>query len=164
MSIHYPPIQKGALDNAGAGPLKFFAIPPGPGKAPGALLRLVQQPQPGGGGRKGSGPCCTTIETDAAGRLDGDPDTPDSKYIKAARTTFAPLIKKVYEVDPLICPHCGNQMRHLAVIEDSAVITWILCHLGALDLFPPLRVLPDGQEWPKHSQIPLTNHLVGDIA
>jgi hypothetical protein len=55
-------------------------------------------------------------------------------------------------------------MRHLSVIEDTAVIKRILCHLGALDLFPPLRVLPDGQEWPKHSQIPLTNHLVGDIA
>jgi hypothetical protein len=76
---------------------------------------------PSPGNCKGSGPCGTPIETDATGRLGCDPDAPDSKYIKAAHTTFAPLIKKVYEVDPLICPHCGNQMRHLAVIEDTAV-------------------------------------------
>jgi hypothetical protein len=52
------------------------------------------------------------IETDATGRLGYDPDTPDSKYIKAARTTFAPLIKKVHEVGPLVGPtlvaRCGT--------------------------------------------------------
>jgi hypothetical protein len=32
-----------------------------------------------------------------------------------------PLIKKVYEVDPLICPHCGGEMRFLAVIEEAPV-------------------------------------------
>jgi hypothetical protein len=54
-------------------------------------------------------------------------------------------------------------MRHLAVIEDSVVIKRILCHLGAVDLFPPLRASPVGQEWPAYSQIPLSYHLVPDI-
>ncbi len=48
-----------------------------------------------------------------------DSDTPESELTKAARSTWARLIKKVYEVDPLICPHCGGQMRFLAVIEGS---------------------------------------------
>ncbi len=41
---------------------------------------------------------------------------------KAARSTWARLIKKVYEVDPLICPHCGGQMRFLAVIEEPPLV------------------------------------------
>ncbi len=40
------------------------------------------------------------------------------------------LIKKVYEVDPLICPHCGGQMRFLAVIEEPPVIERILDQIG----------------------------------
>jgi len=60
-------------------------------------------------------------ETDAAGRFDSDPDNQDSKYIKDVRSAWARLIKKVYEVDPLICPHCGGEMRFLAVIKELAV-------------------------------------------
>ncbi len=50
------------------------------------------------GDRKRS--CRTTdeIETDVAGGPDSD--TPESELTKAARSSFARLIKKVYEVDP----------------------------------------------------------------
>ncbi len=86
-------------------------------------------------------------ETDAAGRLDSDPDNPpDSEYIKDARSAWARLIKKVYEVDPLICPHCGGEMRFLAVIEEAPVIERILCHIGAWDPSPPLRAPPVEEE------------------
>ncbi|MEN8174886.1 MAG: hypothetical protein ABFS23_03935, partial [Pseudomonadota bacterium] len=30
-------------------------------------------------------------------------------------------IAKVYEVDPLVCPRCGGEMRFLAVIEEAPV-------------------------------------------
>ena len=36
------------------------------------------------------------------------------------------LIQKVYEIDPLLCPHCGAEMRLMALIEDSLVIENIL--------------------------------------
>jgi len=36
---------------------------------------------------------------------------------KLARSRWAALIKRVYEVDPLLCPHCGKQMRIIAFIE-----------------------------------------------
>jgi len=36
--------------------------------------------------------------------------------------TWARLIQKIYEVDPLTCPKCQGQMRILALIEDEEVI------------------------------------------
>ena len=83
---------------------------------------------------------------------------------KAARTTWARLIKKVYEVDPLICPHCGGQMRFLAVIEEPPVIERILDQIGEWCPSPPPRAPPAEQEWPKGCQIPLSYHPVPDIA
>ncbi len=40
------------------------------------------------------------------------------------------MIKRVYEVDPLVCPKCGAEMRVVAVILDPPVITKILDHLA----------------------------------
>jgi len=39
------------------------------------------------------------------------------------------LIKKVWEVDPLICPYCKSNMRIISLIDDVAVIKKILTHL-----------------------------------
>jgi hypothetical protein len=47
-----------------------------------------------------------------------------------AKREWARRIKRVYEVDPLLCPHCGGAMRILAFIEHAAVIEKILTHLG----------------------------------
>ena len=35
----------------------------------------------------------------------------DTTEARAARRAWARLIKKIYEVDPLICPECRNFMR-----------------------------------------------------
>ena len=42
------------------------------------------------------------------------------------------LIKRVYEVDPLACPHCGGMMKVVAFIEppQADVIEKILRHCG----------------------------------
>jgi len=42
---------------------------------------------------------------------------------------WADMIKKVYEIDPLICPKCGGQMRIISFIEDYKVIDKIIDHL-----------------------------------
>jgi len=47
-----------------------------------------------------------------------------------ARSSWARLIHKVYEVDPLDCPKCGAPMRVIALIDDVHVIRRILEHLG----------------------------------
>ena len=46
--------------------------------------------------------------------------------------TWAMLIKRVYEVDPLACPQCGGAMELIAFIEppQGAVIEKILRHCG----------------------------------
>jgi len=46
----------------------------------------------------------------------------DDKYTKGANKSWAHLIKKIYEVDPLICPKCGGNMRIIAFIE---IIRWL---------------------------------------
>ena len=38
----------------------------------------------------------------------------DNQYIKGCNKSWARLIKKIYEVDPLTCPKCGGQMRIIA--------------------------------------------------
>jgi len=40
------------------------------------------------------------------------------------------LIKKVWEADPLLCPHCQHEMRIIALIDEADVIERILRHLG----------------------------------
>ncbi|MBU2563153.1 MAG: hypothetical protein KJ568_01730 [Actinobacteria bacterium] len=44
--------------------------------------------------------------------------------------SWARLIQKIYEVDPLICPKCGGDMRVIAFIEDYKIIKKILDYLG----------------------------------
>ena len=46
--------------------------------------------------------------------------------------TWAMLIKRVYEVDPLACPQCGGEMKVVAFIEppQGEVIEKILRHCG----------------------------------
>jgi len=39
------------------------------------------------------------------------------------------MIRKVYEVDPLVCPSCGGRMRIISFIEDHTVIDRIIAHL-----------------------------------
>ena len=48
----------------------------------------------------------------------------------ACRKSWARLIQKIYEVDPLICPKCRGTMRIISTIEDREVIKTILNHLG----------------------------------
>jgi len=42
---------------------------------------------------------------------------------------WAEMIRKVYEVDPLLCPECGGQMSIISFIEDHKVIDKIIAHL-----------------------------------
>ena len=46
-----------------------------------------------------------------------------------AQRTWAALIKKVYEVDPLLCPYCGAEMKIIAFITEYATVAHILEHI-----------------------------------
>jgi hypothetical protein len=56
---------------------------------------------------------------------------------RACRSAWARLIAKVYEVDPLICPRCGSQMKLIAVITDPSEVRRILRHLLKIGRAPP---------------------------
>ena len=59
--------------------------------------------------------------------------------------TWAMLIKRVYEIDPLACPRCGGRMKVIAFIEPPQrdVIERILRHCG---LWPPSTPRPPPAE------------------
>jgi hypothetical protein len=42
---------------------------------------------------------------------------------------WAEMIRKVYEVDPMVCPQCGGRMKVIAFITDYAVVDRIINHL-----------------------------------
>jgi hypothetical protein len=46
-----------------------------------------------------------------------------------ATRRWAALLQQIFEVDPLVRPHCAGAMRIVAVITQSAVIDQILTHL-----------------------------------
>jgi hypothetical protein len=69
----------------------------------------------------------------------------DDEFRKQRRANWARLIKKIYEVDPLVCSRCGGIMRIISFIEDPAVIKKILQHLKLWEVpkrSPPARTPP----------------------
>jgi hypothetical protein len=42
---------------------------------------------------------------------------------------WAEMIRKVYEVDPLVCPQCGGQMKVISFLTDYPVVDRIIGHL-----------------------------------
>ncbi|HUF51392.1 MAG TPA: transposase [Longimicrobiales bacterium] len=72
-----------------------------------------------------------TAESDAV-------DLPDSPQRAAARSRWARLLARSYEVFPLTCPDCGADMRSLAFITAAEPVDAILTHLGLPTTPPPL--------------------------
>ncbi len=69
-----------------------------------------------------------------AAEVDGAPTpvpvaAPEPLPLREARRRWAELVRRIYEVDPLVCPACGGAMRILAFITEGAVIDRILAHL-----------------------------------
>ncbi|MCP5055691.1 MAG: hypothetical protein GY937_03080, partial [bacterium] len=73
------------------------------------------------------------------------------------RTAWADLLQRVFEVDALCCPRCGEPMRLLAAIEDPDVARKILECLGLPARGPPLGAAPgpsvdsDPDSWDEES-------------
>jgi hypothetical protein len=77
--------------------------------------------------------------------ISGPEVSPDPPPPNRASQTWAMLIKRVYEMDPLECPNCGGQMKVVAFIEppQADVIEKILRHCGLWNP-PPARPPPAG--------------------
>jgi len=78
---------------------------------------------------------------------------PVSLSRKRFKKNWARLIQKVYNIDPLECPKCGERMRIIAFIEEEAVIKKILSHLNLW--LPQYHAPPDYLGPPGWSQASL---------
>ena len=55
-------------------------------------------------------------------------------------------MRRVFAIDVLACAGCGGRLRFLATIEDPAIVTKILAHLGVSTEAPavtPARPPPE---------------------
>jgi len=86
-----------------------------------------------------------------SGVLELLPETPRRR----SSPSWARLIAKIYQVDPLVCSRCGQRMSVIAFLTDQVSIKRILDHLGLStppqDKPPPvrelLRVAEHGEGW-----------------
>ena len=90
----------------------------------------------------------------------------DARDAARVRSTWARLIHKVYEVDPLERPKCKGPMRVIALIDDTAVIRRILTQLGlwAPQVEAQRGPGPSAPDPPEASAPILTYHPVPDIS
>ena len=98
---------------------------------------------------------------DTAGSIRIDEPPPNTRR----NASWARLIQKVYEVNPLECVNCGSNMRIIALIDDVDVVERILRHLNRWDPQPD-TLTPAGPDppLPLGETLPLTYHPVPDIA
>jgi len=91
----------------------------------------------------------------ARGRLKKEDSQPEYHIIeddscRGLNRSWARLIQKIYEVDPLLCPVCKGKMKIIAFIEDYKVVKKILDYLGIYEFGKkraPPRAAEDPQEF-----------------
>jgi len=83
-------------------------------------------------------------KAEAAQQAAAGPSESSNAPARRCSQTWAMLIKRVYEVDPLVCPKCGQSMTVVSFIEppQAEVIEKILKHCG-LWQEPASRAPPD---------------------
>ena len=70
-------------------------------------------------------------------RAPNSPTAPSScARSRSSRSSWAELLRRVFAVDVLTCPHCGGPRRLIAQLTDPIVVRRILGHLG-LPTEPP---------------------------
>ena len=68
------------------------------------------------------------------------------KVHRPTRTSWAELMKRVFAIDVLVCPHCGGTRKLIALLTDGLVVRKILAHLGLSTEAPvlaPARAPPE---------------------
>ena len=74
----------------------------------------------------------------------------------SSRAHWARLIRKVFEVDPLLCPKCGSEMKILAVLTNPKVVDRIIRHLdknAVTPRSPPPMSTPLDPTLPSHDNL-----------
>jgi hypothetical protein len=81
---------------------------------------------------------------EASGSGEVEEAVPPSPERAALRRRWANLIRRVYEVDPLVCPRCGAEMRIIGFITEPSLVKRIIDHIRKRDRVsrPPPRPQP----------------------
>ena len=69
-----------------------------------------------------------------------------AKVLRPTRSTWADLLRRVFEIDALRCPDCGGRRKLIALLTDGQVVRRILEHLGLPTTTPglvPARAPPE---------------------
>jgi hypothetical protein len=48
------------------------------------------------------------------------------------------LLAKIFEINPLLCPSCGSEMKIIAFVTETKPIEQILRHIGELEHAPAI--------------------------
>lgn len=72
-----------------------------------------------------------------ASAADKPPDAPKSK-IKRGRIPWARLLRRCFQVDIEVCPHCNDKTRVVAALFSRVEVSRFLTHMG-LEASPPKR-------------------------
>ncbi len=60
-------------------------------------------------------------------------DAPIARAPSTARSrSWARLLRRIFELDPMLCPQCGGTMKIVSVIDEAAVVDRILRHLARI--------------------------------
>ena len=84
-------------------------------------------------------------------------DVSDYSPLRVPLKRWRELIRRAWEVDPLVCPQCGDEMRIIALGHDDAVIEKILRHLALWPepLYSPARSpSAEATYWPFYDDLP----------
>jgi hypothetical protein len=84
------------------------------------------------------------------GEQDVQPEAAKPRRPRPKYRAWADLMRRVFEMDVLVCSRCGGRMSVLATIDDPAAIQRILTHLGlsteAGEALPPARASPVAED------------------
>ena len=70
----------------------------------------------------------------------------------APRRAQAQLLHRIFEIDPLLCPQCGAEMKVVSVITEPEVVDRILKHVARSPVQPGRRVVR-GEVCPETSAV-----------
>jgi hypothetical protein len=82
----------------------------------------------------------TGRESENAAVTEEEPHSVDGEEPLASTysSLWAMLLGKTFEINPLLCPNCGGEMKIIAFVTDTEPIRKILRHIGERDYAPAM--------------------------
>jgi len=106
--------------------------------APAARLRARIVPNAPEIDGRGPHPGCTAASPRPQTSESAEGSSPTRRAPRTRNSTWSELMRRVFAVDVLECPHCHGRMRILAAIHPPDTTRKILEHLGLPSRAPPI--------------------------